>query len=144
MIGLKKKANYLSNLYYYSISITFLSLMLLSCSESESASSNIQYLVINKSTDKINRLTVFIENGDILTSKAVDSVFLTNIPENLAVRLTYDINKNPAANGIYRLVALGSRKKWITTFGKFSGKNDEDPDHIYNLEIREDSVLVIP
>ena len=144
MIGLKKKSNYLSNLYYYSISITFLSLMLLSCSESESASSNIQYLVINKSTDKINRLTVFIENGDILTSKAVDSVFLTNIPENLAVRLTYDINKNPAANGIYRLVALGSRKKWITTFGKFNGKNDEDPDHIYNLEIREDSVLVIP
>ena len=143
MTGLKKERIVLSKLYCV-VMIGLVSPTLQSCSESESATSNVQYLVTNKSTDKINRLTVFIESGEALSSKIVDSVFLTNIPENLAVRLTYDINKNPAATGIYRLVAIGSKKKWNKTFGKFSGKNDADADHSYNLEIKEDSVIVIP
>ncbi|MCF2443038.1 hypothetical protein L0657_03640 [Dyadobacter sp. CY345] len=142
MITPNKNGNILPKLYCL-FTLLFIFTVSQSCSETEPAVADVQYLVTNKSTDKISRLTVFIVNGDTSSSTIVDSVFLTNIPENLAVRLTYDITKNSAANGMYRLVAIGSRKKWDRTFGKFSSSKDEDSDHIYNLEIKEDSVVVV-
>lgn len=125
---------------------TFSSLLiygLSACSDSAPSSSMVQFLVTNKSTAKINRLTVFLEEKDTIRTRLIDSVFITNIPDNLPIRLTYDINKN-SLTGNYRLVALGSAKKWNVNFGKFSGKLDSDPDHLYNLEILEDTVAVIP
>lgn len=141
MITANKHGNILPKLYCL-VTLSFIFTVLQSCNESETAVSDVQYLVTNKSTDKISRLTVFVESGDSSSSSIIDSVFITNIPENLAVRLTYDINKNPASTGFYRLVAIGSKKKWNRTFGKFSSKNDQDTDHIYNLEIKEDSVVI--
>ena len=103
----------------------------------------VQYFITNKSNSKINRLTILLEEKNAATPKAVDSVFITNIPENLPVRLTYDINKN-SSSGNYRLVALGNTKVWNNTFGNFIGKEDTDADHLYNLEILEDTVIVTP
>ncbi|TKT91580.1 hypothetical protein [Dyadobacter frigoris] len=113
------------------------------CSDSAPSSSMVQFLVTNKSTKKINRLTIFLEEKDTTKTRLVDSVFITNIPDNLPIRLTYDINKN-SSTGNYKLVALGTVKKWNIDFGKFSEKTDTDSDHLYNLEILEDSVSVIP
>ena len=121
----------------------FLIYGLSACSDSAPSSSMVQFLVTNKSTSKINRLTVFLEEKDTTRTRLVDSVFITNIPDNLPIRLTYDINKNSSI-GNYRLVALGRVKKWSVDFGKFSAKSDSDPDHLYNLEILEDTVAVIP
>lgn len=117
--------------------------VLSACSDSAPSSAMVKFLVTNKSTTKINRLTVFLEEKDTTRNRFVDSVFITNIPDNLPIILTYDINKN-SSTGSYRLVALGTLKKWNLNFGKFSGKMDSDSDHLYNLEIREDSVTVIP
>lgn len=116
---------------------------LLSCSDSAPATSNVQYLITNRSTRKINRLTVFLQQKDTTTIRLIDSVFITNIPDNLPIRLTYDIAKNSAI-GNYRLVAISASKKWTIPFGSFSAKTDNDPDHLYNLEIQEGSVVVIP
>lgn len=113
------------------------------CSDSAPSSSMVQFLVTNKSTKKINRLTVFLEEKDTTKTRLVDSVSITNIPDNLPIRLTYEINNNSSI-GNYKLVALSTVKKWNINFGKFSGKTDSDPDHLYNLEILEDSVAVIP
>ena len=113
-----------------------------SCSDSAPETAMVQFLVTNKSTTKINRLTVFLEEKDSTKTRVIDSVFITNIPDNLPIRLTYDINKN-SLNGNYRIVALGSLKKWSSVFGKFSGKTDSDSDHLYNINILEDSVAVI-
>lgn len=113
------------------------------CSDSAPSSSMVQFLVTNKSTTKINRLTVFFEDSDTTKARFIDSVFIRNIPDNLQVQLTYDMNKI-SSNGNYKLVALGAAKNWSIDFGKFSGKIDSDPDHLYNLEILEDSVMVIP
>jgi hypothetical protein len=125
---------------------TFLLIFVLSgCNDSSSSPSPsmVQYFITNKSNSKINRLTILLEEKNAATSKAVDSVFITNIPENLPVRLTYDINKN-SSSGNYRLVALGNTKIWNNTFGNFIGKEDTDADHLYNLEILEDTVIIIP
>jgi hypothetical protein len=125
---------------------TFLLIFVLSgCSDSSSSPSPsmVQYFITNKSNSKINRLTILLEEKSAGTSKSVDSVFITNIPENLPVRLTYDINKN-SSNGYYRLIAQGNIKVWNNTFGNFIGKTDHDSDHLYNLEILEDTVIVIP
>lgn len=100
-------------------------------------------MVTNKSTTKINRLTIFLEKKDSLSSQLIDSVYVTNIPDNLLIRLTYDMNKS-ASNGTYRILALGDQKQWEESFGSFSEKKDHDSDHIYYLEIQEDSVAVIP
>lgn len=127
-------------------SFTFLLVFALSgCSDSSSSPSpsTIQYFITNKSNSKINRLTILLEAKSAATSKAVDSVVITNIPENLPVRLTYDINKN-SSTGNYRLIALGNTKVWNNTFGNFTGKTDHDSDHLYNLEILEDTVIVTP
>jgi hypothetical protein len=128
-----------------SFTFTFLLISGLSgCSDSSpSSSSMVQYLITNNSNSKINRLTILLEEQNAGTSKLVDSVFITNIPENLPIRLTYDINKN-SATGSYRLIARGNTKVWNNTFGNFTGKTDSDSDHIYNLEILDDSVIVIP
>jgi len=143
MTSINQKKGIFSKTYYL-ISITFVSLVMQSCSETSPAASGVQFLVTNKSADKVSRLTILVESGDSLPRMAFDSAYLTNIPENLAVRLTYDISKNVAEKGMYRLVATGSGKRWNQSFGKFNGKTDEDPDHSYNLEIRGDSVMVIP
>lgn len=113
------------------------------CSDSAPSSSVVQFLVTNKSTMQINRLTIFFEEKDANKTRFIDSVFIRNIPDNLAVQLTYDMNKI-SSSGNYKLVALGAVKKWSLDFGKFSGKIDSDTDHLYNLEILEDSVAVIP
>ncbi|WP_159470797.1 hypothetical protein [Dyadobacter sp. 3J3] len=112
------------------------------CSDSAPSNTTVQFLVTNKSTTKINRLTVFLQEEDTTRTRLIDSVFITNIPDNLPIRLTYDIDKN-SSKGSYKLIALGTLKKWNINFGKFSGKIDADSDHLYNLEILEDSVAVI-
>ncbi len=141
MISPKKEAGNMRLFLCVAVLISFVPL-LTACSDSEPAASMVQYFVTNKSSDKINRLTVFLETKGAGGTSLTDSVFITNLPENLAVRLTYDINNNTSASGTYRLVALGNKKKWSNTFGKFSGKTDSDPDHTYHLEIQEDSVIV--
>lgn len=121
----------------------FLVYGLSACSDSAPSSSMVQFLVTNKSTTKINRLTVFFEENNTTKNRYIDSVFIRNIPDNLQVQLTYDMNKISSA-GTYKLVALGTARNWNLDFGKFSGKIDSDPDHVYILEILKDSVAVIP
>lgn len=143
MISHRKEAGNVRSLLLFAALISSVSLIT-ACSDSEPAASMVQYFVTNRSSDKINRLTVFLETKGAGGTSLTDSVFITNLPENLAVRLTYDINNNTSASGTYRLVALGNKKKWSNTFGKFTGNTDNDPDHIYHLEIQEDSIVVTP
>jgi hypothetical protein len=116
---------------------------ILGCDEATPSTSMVRYMVTNRSANRINRLTIVLEENDAPRPRPVDSTFITNIPENLPIRLTYDISKS-AWNGNYRLIASGNKKIWTTRFGKFTPKQDHDPDHLYNLEIMEDSVVLIP
>lgn len=130
-------------LLYFTVVMSFV-MLLTACSDPAPADSMVQYFVTNKSSAKIDRLTIFLETQENGSPRLTDSVYITNLPENLSVRLTYDLNKNTSANGIYKLIALSNDKNLSNTFGTFSGKTDGAPDHTYHLEILKDSIVVIP